>query len=113
MTEDKRGAVRIDTLNLLYVGIYEERQLVKHAIGRTLNVSQKGILLEMHFPIETGQSVSLAIALEDDLVKIEGQVVYIRSGNDRKFEIGIEFLEMDEHVEEILNKYIDAFKSQA
>lgn len=113
MTEDKRSATRVDSLNLLYVGIYEDRQLIKHAMGRTLNVSESGILLEMHFSIDTRQSVALTIALEDELLNIEGEVVYSREGGSGKFEIGIKFLAVHDAARQLLNKYINAFKSQA
>lgn len=112
MTDDKRRAVRIDSLNLLYVGIYENNQIVKHAMGRTLNVSESGILLEMHFPIDTQTNVSISLALEDDLINLNGEVVYSRTGEEEKYETGIKFLEMDETARLTLTKYIEMFRAR-
>lgn len=113
MMENRRKAARIDALNLLDVGIYDNQKLVRHAMGRTLNVSEGGILLEMHFDIQPEQSVSLTLALEDELVTIKGEVVYARGAKDGKFEIGIHFREINDTAKKVLHKYIDAFKSRA
>ena len=114
MTEDQRRALRIDSLNLLYVGIYDDDdKIVKHAMGRTLNVSESGILLEMHFPIEANPLVLLSIALEEDLIQIKGEVVYSKPGQEEKYEIGIKFLEIDDDAQKILNKYIEIFRAQS
>lgn len=112
MTDDKRRAVRVDSLNLLYVGIYENDELIKHAMGRTLNVSESGILLEMHFPIDKRQSVSISLALEEDLVNLNGMVVYTRPGEDNKYEIGIQFRELSADALKTVKRYVEMFKAQ-
>jgi len=113
MTEEQRRAIRVDSLNLLYVGIFENNEIIKQAIGRTLNVSESGILLEMHFSIDPGRIVSLSLALEEDLVNINGDVVYSRSGDGDKYEIGIKFRGTEDKSLRILKKYIKAFRAQA
>ena len=35
MPKDKRKAIRINSLNLSYVGINEDNEIVKQAIGKT------------------------------------------------------------------------------
>jgi len=107
---EQRKAVRINSLNLSYIGIDENNVTIKQAMGRTLNVSENGILLETHFPIDSKQIVSLSLALEDDLVDMKGEVVYSRPGEAAKYETGIKFIEVDEGVQLILKKYIQAFK---
>jgi len=113
MNENKRAAIRIDSLNLSHIGIDENNKIVKQAIGRTLNVSESGILLETHFPIDTGQIVSISLALEDDLIHMRGEVVYSRAGNEENFETGIKFFEMDDESQQTLKKYIQGFRNQA
>jgi len=107
---EQRKAVRINSLNLSYIGIDENNVTVKQAMGRTLNVSENGILLETHFPIDSKQMVSLSLALEDDLIDMKGEVVYSRPGEDAKYETGIKFTEVKEASQLILKKYIHAFK---
>lgn len=112
MNENKRKAIRINSLNLSYIGIDEDNEIVKQAIGRTLNISESGILLETHFPIDTGKIVSISLAIEDDLINMRGEVVYSRAGNEEKFETGVKFFEMVDESHQILKKYIQDFKNQ-
>jgi len=109
-SKEQRKAVRINSLNLSYIGIDENNVTIKQAMGRTLNVSENGILLETHFPIDSKQIVSLSLALEDDLIDMKGEVVYSRPGEVEKYETGIKFIEVNEGAQQILKKYIQAFK---
>ncbi|MDM8552015.1 PilZ domain-containing protein [Desulfobacterales bacterium HSG2] len=109
-TIEKRRHSRIDSLNLSYVCVNEKGKFVNQGMGRTLNVSESGILLETHFCIEPEQLLALTIALEDELVDIRGKVAHCRETGDAKFKTGIEFLETDE----VLKKFIQLFrKSQS
>jgi len=112
-TEDRRKHVRINALNLIsYSCIDETVQAVAQGMGRTLNVSQDGILLETHVPIDPKHTVALAIGLEDDLINIKGRVVFSMAGGEERFEAGIEFIDTDEAALEVLKKYIKAFREQ-
>jgi len=109
-SKEQRKAVRINSLNLSYIGIDENNVTIKQTMGRTLNVSENGILLETHFPIDSKQIVSLSLALENDLIDMKGEVVYSRPGEAEKYETGIKFIEMNEGAQQILKKYIQALK---
>jgi hypothetical protein len=112
-TNDKRLHLRIDSLNLLaYSCIDDTGQVVVQGMGRTLNVSQGGILLETHIKLDSKHSVLLTIGLEEDLVDINGEIVRSTPGEDDNYESGIRFHEMDEAEFQILNKYIKAFEEQ-
>lgn len=112
-TNDKRLHLRIDSLNLLaYSCIDDTGQVVVQGMGRTLNVSQGGILLETHVKIDSKYTVLLTIGLEEDLVDINGEIVRSTPGKDDNYESGIRFHEMDETAFQILMKYIKAFEEQ-
>jgi len=70
-TREKRKHTRINSLNLSYVCLDENNQIFKQGMGRTLNVSESGILLETHFPIDDQYIVRLILGLEEDLVEIK------------------------------------------
>jgi len=109
--KQKRKHHRIGSLNLLnYVCLDENHNEVNQGMGRTLNVSQGGILLETHIPIDKRHIISLSIGLENELVDIEGKVVYCRNGKEGKFESGIEFQSINEKSLKLLNRYIVAFR---
>ena len=113
MDEGKRRKhERKDSLNLIdYVVLGPEGKPISRRMGRTLNVSVGGILLETHHPLKQGQSVVITIALEEDMVEINGQVVYVKPCEEKLFCSGIEFAEIDKEGERIVNKYIKALKA--
>ncbi len=105
---------RIESFKLIsYTCIDENNNVVSQGMGRTLNVSEGGILLETHVLVAVGTIVSLAIGLEDDLVNLSGKVMHNKPGKKGMFEAGIEFQPIpDQKTVRVLNKYIQAFKSQ-
>jgi len=110
-TKDRRKHTRINALNLIsYSCIDETVQVMAQGMGRTLNVSQDGILLETHVPIDSKYTVVLAIGLEDELLNIKGRVAFSMAGEGDRFEAGIEFIETDEAALDVLKKYIKAFR---
>lgn len=109
MTENKRKHLRVRSLNLLYFGVYEKDVLIKQGIGRTLDVSESGIRLETHFPMDPKNIVHLSIGLKDELVEIKGRAVHTVPGSRGKYEIGIKFNRIKKSSLEIVNKYIVTF----
>ena len=111
--ETKRKHERIDSLNLLnYKVIDQAGEQTSQGMGRTLNVSQGGILLETHISFPLGYHISLHIGLEDDMIEIKGKIVYCRESENRRYESGIEFFDITEDAMRVLNKYIVAFREQ-
>ena len=110
-TKERRKDARFDSLNLTYVRVDDQGAVVQESIGRTLDVSEAGICLETHFKIDPRHSLTLTIALEEDLVNIKGKVAYSRPGKEDKFETGVEFIEIDQNSRVVLNKFIELFKS--
>jgi len=111
-TNDQRKFIRISSLNLSYVLIDGEGDADRQTMGRTLDVSEAGIRLETHLPVEVGRHLMLSVGLEDDVVDIKGHVVHAGKNQHGKFELGIELLEPDEADREILKKFIKAFRQQ-
>ena len=110
---ERRRCPRIQALNLIsYSCLDETENIVAQGMGRTLNVSEYGILLETYVSIDPKYSIALSIGLGNELINIKGQIIYSKPGKNDKFEAGIEFLEKDESTIEILRKYIKAFSEQ-
>ena len=111
-TIEKRKHARINSLNLSYVCLDENNEIVKQGMGRSLNVSESGILLETHFPIDDQHIVSLTIGLEEDLIDIKGRPIHTRKNDAGKYEVGIEFLKSNEKTRKSLKKFIDSFQKK-
>ena len=110
---ERRHHPRISALNLIsYSCIDSTESVLAQGMGRTLNVSEGGILLETHVAIDPKYTIELAIGLEDELVNIKGSIVYSAPGKNEKYEAGIEFFDTDDATIEILKKYIKIFSEQ-
>jgi hypothetical protein len=112
-TQEKRKHARINSLNLSYVCLDENNQIIKQGMGRTLNVSESGILLETHFPIDKTHIVSLTLGLGEDLIDIKGRPVHTRTNKGGKYEVGIQFIKSDKKASRTLKKFINAFGGQS
>jgi hypothetical protein len=110
MNTINRRCVRLDSLNLLeYVLLNEKGEITTRAMGRTLNISEKGMLLETHIAFEPGRILLITIGLEEDLVDVKGQVKHSEMCEDNYFSAGIEFLEIDGEGSRVLHSYLEAF----
>ena len=110
---ERRHHTRITALNLIsYTCIDETQGIVAQGMGRTLNVSEDGILLETHVTIDPKYTIELAIGLEDELINIKGRIIYSSPGKGEKYEAGIEFSEINDSTTEVLKKYIKVFSEQ-
>jgi hypothetical protein len=111
--KEKRKHFRIDSLHLLnYLHYGDSEDDVTQGMGRTLNVSESGILLETHTPIGPEENVSLTIGIEEEMVDIKGKVIYSNKNAAGMFEAGIEFFVMNDSAKEILKAYIEAFNAR-
>jgi hypothetical protein len=110
--QDRRKHGRYPSLNLLFYKCLNQKGIrIDQGMGRTLNVSKTGLLLETYHPIEANYILILGIGLKEETVDIKGEVIHsTRSKNDR-YESGIEFIGMDDRAKSILYKYIEAFKN--
>lgn len=108
---NKRRHIRIDSLNLSHISVSEEDEVVHQGMGRTLNMSESGILLETKFRIPAGDTLTISIGLEDDLMELEGQVVFSKETGPGMHETGIEFIDTDETVLLMLRAFLKTFQS--
>ncbi|MBW1643714.1 MAG: PilZ domain-containing protein [Deltaproteobacteria bacterium] len=113
MTEsDKRVNSRVSSKNLIsYVCMDENDKIVESGMGRTLNVSESGIMLETHNNINKNLNILLSIVLEETLIDIKGKIVHSKSIDKDKYNIGIQFVGLDDTSRLQMTKFIREFKS--
>ena len=106
---ERRQYIRPEALNLLdYLVVDEQGRQGDYSMGRTLNVSKGGILMETHIPLPQGQRVMITLGLRDELIDIMGRIVYCTFDANRH-QNGIEFFHVTDSDQQILNRYIKAF----
>lgn len=108
--KERRHFSRIDSLNLVHVTCHDHTgKALKQGIGRTINVSEEGILLETHFEIDPDERPALSIGLEEELVDIQTRVIHLHLEEKNKFLTGLSFAELDEKTLTVLKKFIKLF----
>lgn len=111
--KEKRKHPRINSLNLLaYVCLNENSEIVRQGMAKTLDVSEGGILMETHVPVDPQHTVSLTLGLKDELTDVKGKVVHFRTDGNGRFQSGIQFMENQEPTWRVLRKFIEAFRKQ-
>ena len=109
MTTERRRFIRPEALHLLdYLVVDEQGRQGEYSMGRTLNVSEGGILMETHIPLPIGQQVMITLGLEDELVDVMGKIIYATYEAGRH-QNGIEFSNIAENDKKILDRYVEAF----
>jgi hypothetical protein len=113
MTNDeKRKHQRFSSLNLSYICLDEDQKAVKQGMGRTLNLSESGILLETHFPIAEAHHVILSIGLGEDVVDLRGRPVHVHDTGQGTYEIGIEFVDPAEQALRAVRQFVQALSQE-
>ncbi len=108
---DKRKSIRVESTNLLsYVCMGEDGEPCHQGMGRTLNVSESGMLLETYKRIDPQTGISITIGIEEELVNIEGQIIFLKERAKDTYEAGIQFSKINDKERMILLKFIDVFK---
>jgi len=115
MTEqNKRMNDRVPSKNLIsYVCLNDKDKEVENGMGRTLNVSESGIMLETHNQISQDLTMMLSIGLEDSLIDIKGKIVHSTEVDKGRFHTGIQFIDLDDSIKKMLSKFIKAFISSS
>lgn len=111
MSNEQRKHIRINSLFLSYICIDENGTIINEGIGRTLNVSQGGILLETNFDISPEHNLLITIAVEDNLLDVKGKVIRCQQHDKDKYHTGVEFIEINESSLNIITKFIEIFKN--
>lgn len=110
---ERRRFVRPESLNLLdYIVVDEDGVQSEYSMGRTLNISIGGILMETHIKLESGQQVMITLGLENDLIDVMGKIIHSTPHADGMYHNGIEFFHVSAEDRRIINTYVDAFHTK-
>lgn len=111
--ENQREEKRYDAIHLLnYICLDSENRQLGQGMARTLNLSETGVKIETHQPIESRDIVFLAIGIGEDIFDIKGKVVYCNRGPEGRFESGVEFYELDFESFGKLKRFIKALEEK-
>ena len=111
--DEHRRYKRVDSVNLLsYVSMDEDGKPLEQGMGKTLNISQGGLLLETPVPIDAKYIMLMTVDIQDHLIKIKGKVAYSKEVKKKIFHTGVRFLESNEKIREIVVEMVKVFTKQ-
>ena len=104
---DERESKREESINIVdYVMLGEDGEPENSGMGRTLNVGDRGILLETSTPLKEQRILLVTLGLENDMIELKGKITYIETSEENKFRSGIEFMEINEEGKRVLHKFL-------
>ncbi len=111
--QERRKYIRPESLYLLdYLALDEQGQASGYSMGRTLEVSEGGLLFETHRPLAIGHYVRITIGLKEDLVDVTGKIAHT-SEDAQRYQSGVQFIDVDDTSRKVINKYVEAFRERS
>lgn len=111
--EERREHPRVETLNLVYYVVCGDGSYLTQDMGRTLDASERGLLIETRIPLVEGLEVQMDIGLADTILSLTGVVIYSRIAESGMHQSGIEFDSMDADKHRQLAEYLQQRNSEA
>jgi hypothetical protein len=111
--EEKRKHPRVKAENLISYFFLDDRgNEIEEGIGKTINVSLGGILIETNKPIGTEDILLMAIGIDDEITNMKGKVAYCRAEDSGMFRTGIQFLETKENIQLFVTSLIKIYSEK-
>jgi len=108
---DRRKHVRVETSNLIsYESIDKDGEIVFNSMGKALNVSRSGILLETAHLIEAEYVSLMTVDLDNNLIKLKGQLIYCRKTDSGLYQSGIRFAGSEQETAKFAVKLIKLYQ---
>ncbi len=108
--KDRRKHTRVETNNLIsYESKGKEGKIVSSSIGKALNISRSGIMLETTDPIEAEYVSLMTFDLDNNLIEMTGELIYCRETASGVFQAGINFTGSEEKTAKFAVKLIKSY----
>lgn len=91
---DKRKYQRIESINVINFTCHDQRHhLIGQGMGKTINLSESGMLIETPMPIEPQNTLSVNIGIDDNLVYFHGKAIHSKQADVSGFRTGVHLLQ--------------------
>ena len=108
--KDRRKYVRVETNNLIsYESIDKDDEILFNSMGRAVNVSRSGMLLETARFIEAEYVSISTVDLNNNLIKLKGQLIYCRKTDSGLYHSGIRFVGSEHETAKFAVKLIQLY----
>jgi hypothetical protein len=104
---ERRREPRVQGMNLVNAAQFDEQGFYADlAVGRTLDISHRGIRLELSHALPLRSTVALTLALGAELVEVKGTVCHLEVLDATRCAMGIEFGELTPTARHSLDLYL-------
>jgi hypothetical protein len=89
---ENRRYTRVETSNLIsFMSIDAEGRVQRQGMGKALDISQNGLLLESALPVDSEYVSLMSTDPNNQLIEITAQVAYSRRGRTGSYLTGVRF----------------------
>ena len=109
----RRRDPRIEKVNLVQLSRFDEEGFRADLVtGRTLNISTGGLRIELHHAVPLRSKVKTSVVLDNDIVDVEGTVVYLESLDETRVSMGIAFDELEPETQAKIADYVRSLETE-
>ena len=95
--QNRRKGNRIEIENPVSYELFDAKNMpVGQGMGRIINVSRDGVLIETYEQVDAPYIIFIANGLDDDVYQVRGKVMYTQKTEQGWFQSGIKLLETPE-----------------
>ncbi len=91
----QRRFPRVEAVRPVVLETFDGAELARHFV-RAETIGLGGCMVRCPAPLARGTEVAVRICLAGGVIRAESRVAYVRAGNGRGYEIGLEFLSIPE-----------------
>jgi hypothetical protein len=83
--------------------------VISQGLSKAIGISKGGMLLETPEPIETGLLCLMATDMKNNLIEIEGNLVYCKKTSTGRYHSGVSFIGKEEEITAFVAKLIEEY----
>jgi hypothetical protein len=107
---ERRKHTRVETSNhILYETLDNEWQIVSRSMGKAINISPSGIMLETPDPIQAANVTLVTVDLENNLIEMTSRLIYCRETDSGMYQAGFTFIGSDKEKAKFAVKLIKLY----
>lgn len=98
---------RFESINLVSLSHKDtEGRTDMESVGRTLDLSKGGILLELPSALPSpNEEVEITLGIKNNIIRARGRIVHQRQLDNGHFGLGISFVEIDEDDAQVISQF--------
>ncbi len=103
----ERSEPRHSAVNLVSIQLLDENGVaIDSGVGRTLDLSPHGMLLELDHSLPPDHTANLSFALGDVVVDVDAEIRSAKETDDGKFTMGLKFINLSPEANAAIDEYL-------